>query len=225
VAYGESDVVATFFTRELGTLGAIVRGARRSTKRFGGALEPIHQLAIVFEDRGRELCLLKEARLERPRTRLTTSLEAMEAAGQALRWVRHVCPPRTPEPEAWSSLVGFLDDLDANPDPTTAPGRAAVFGLRLLGDMGYGLELGRCIRCGRPCPEGRPAFLDAAGGGLVCTSCGGARRTVSANLRALASQAQIRGTPVPVLSREEASELVAIVEEAMAAHAGFDPHG
>lgn len=234
VPYGEADLIATFFTRENGKLSAVVRGARKSTKRFGGALEPIHELMITLEDKGKELCILKEARIQRARMGIASRLEAMEAAGQALRWIRHLCPARTPEPDAWRSLEKLLDALDELPrhaDATDADAtlariarqNLAAFGLRLLTDMGYALELDRCLRCGRPCPEGRSAFVDAAGGGLVCTSCGGARRTLSGELRALASRAQ-RGEAVS-LSWEHAGEIVDITEEAMAAHVGFDPSG
>jgi DNA repair protein RecO (recombination protein O) len=233
VPYGEADLIATFFTEEQGLLGAIVRGARRSTKRFAGALEPIHELRLTLEDKGKELCVLKEARIQRPRTGITTSLFAMEAAGQALRWVRHLCPPRTPEPAAWRSIDELLERLEgAAAEQRRSSGgedrgdefrvALAIFGLRLLTDMGYALELDRCTRCQRPCPEGRSAFLDVALGGIVCTTCGGARRTISGELRALAARAQ-RGEAVD-LSPEVSSELVAIVEEAMAAHAGFDRH-
>lgn len=223
VPYGEADVIATFFTRESGKLSAIVRGARRSTKRFAGALEPIHGLMVTLEDKGKELCVLKEARIQRPRTGIATSLEAMEAAGQALRWVRHLCPLRTPEPAAWRSLEDVLEALDAEGTRSAMEARRhlAIFGLRLLTDMGYALELNRCIRCGRICPEGRSAFLDAAGGGIVCTGCGGARRTISGELRSLAARAQ-RGEAV-TLSWEIAGEIIEVAEEAMAAHADFDP--
>ncbi|MBX3232357.1 MAG: DNA repair protein RecO [Labilithrix sp.] len=217
VPYGESDVIATFFTRDAGVLGAIVRGARRSQKRFGGALEPIHELFIGLDDKGKELCFLKEARIQRARTGITASLDAMDAAGEALRWTRHLCPPRTPEPAAWRSLEVLFDVLDAGADPRSP---LAVFGLRLLTDMGYALELDQCVRCGRPCPPGRSAFLDGARGGLVCTGCGGARRTVKPDLRALAARAQ-RGEAVD-LRRDEADELIEIAREAMAAHAGVD---
>lgn len=218
VPYGESDLITTFFTKEAGLLGAIVRGGRRSQKRFGGALEPIHTLDISLDDREKELCLLKEARIARPRLGITASLEAMDAAGQALRWTRHLCPPRTPEPAAWRSLTELFDVLDMGAE-TRAP--LAVFGLCMLTDMGYALELERCIKCGRPCPPARSASLDGARGGLVCMSCGGARRTVSAPLRAIGLAAQ-RGEEVAI-DRESAGELIAIVEETLAAHAGFDP--
>ncbi len=230
VPYGEADVIATFFTRESGKVSAIVRGARRSSKRFAGALEPIHEVMITLEDRGKELCVLKEARIRRPRTSIASRLESMEAAGQALRWIRHLCPSRTPEPAAWRSLESLFDRLDALPVEESAddPQRLerqelAIFGLRLLTDMGYALELDRCFRCEKPCPAGRSAFLDPAGGGIVCTECGGARRTIDGELRVLAARAQ-RGENV-TLSCVGATELVGIEEEAMAAHTGFEGGG
>jgi DNA repair protein RecO (recombination protein O) len=218
VPYGESDLIATFFTKDAGLLGAIVRGGRRSQRRFGGALEPIHTLDITLDDRGKELCLLKEARIAEARLGITGSLDAMDAAGHALRWTRHLCPPRTPEPAAWRSLTELFDRLDRADEPRP---HLAFFGLHMLTDMGYALELERCVKCGRACPPMRSAFFDGARGGLVCMSCGGARRTMTASLRALALAAQ-RGEHV-ALNRDDARELIDIVEEAMAAHAGFEP--
>jgi DNA repair protein RecO (recombination protein O) len=222
VPYGEADVIATFFTEQAGKLSAVVRGARRSSKRFGGALEPIHELVVTLEDKGRELCVLKEARIARARIGITSDLDAMEAAGHALRWVRHLCPARTPEPGAWRSLRDLLEGLDA-PRAADIPvaQHLASFGLRLLVDVGYGIELERCVRCAAPCPEGRSAYVDAAGGGLVCSSCGGARRTISGELRTGAVRL-VRSETV-VLAAGQAGAIVDIVEDAMAAHAGFDP--
>jgi DNA repair protein RecO (recombination protein O) len=220
VAYGEADIIATFFTETDGKVSAIVRGARRSSKRFGGALEPIHELFITLDDKGKELCVLKEARIGRVRDGIVADLDMMDAAGRALRWVRHLCPARTPEPSAWASLRALLDVLDAHFPPLQ---HLAVFGLGLLTDVGYAIDFERCVRCGKPCPEGRPAFIDAAGGGLVCMTCGGARRTLGAELRALALRAQGRERDL-TMSPAQASELVAIAEEAMSVHADFDPH-
>ena len=231
VAYGEADLIATFFTETEGKVSAMIRGARRSTKRFGGALEPIHELVIALEDKGKELCTLKEARIGRPREGIVKSLDTMDAAGRALRWIRHLCPARTPEPSVWASLRALLDVLDAlglgaGAGSALSPvveHHLAVFGFGLLADVGYAIDFERCVRCGKPCPEGRPAFIDAGGGGLVCMTCGGARRTISSELRALALRAQER-EPGLTMTPAQATELVAIAEEAMSAHADFDPH-
>lgn len=223
VAYGESDLIATFFTPDAGQLACVVRGGKRSQKRFGGALEPIHELFVQIEDKGKELCVLKEARVGRIRHGVTANLEAMEAAGLALRWTRHLCPPRTAEPAVWRSLGALLDALDARAlggEGLFAREELATFGLRLLTDVGYALELDRCVRCGRPCPAGRSAFLDAEAGGLVCSSCGGARRVLRGSVREAAARAQ-RGEPT-TLSHAEAGDVIGIVEDVMTVHSGFD---
>src|SRR5262249_26794006 len=90
----------------------------------------------------------------------------------------------------------------------------------LLTDMGYALELDHCIRCEKACPEGRPAFVDAGGGGIICTSCGGARRTIGGDVRVLAARAQ-RSERV-ALHREHASAIVELLEEAMIAHRDYE---
>ncbi len=216
VEYGESDVIATFFTELEGKVGLIVRGARKNSKRVGGALEPFHSVEARYEDRRGELGVLREARVVRVRPKLTSSLEAMDAAGRALRWTRHLCPAKTPEPAAWSTLTALLDDLDTSTVSTTSALAAA--GLRLLADVGYSLEFERCVRCGKACPADRAGTLDLARGGLVCRECGGASFVVSAELRDIAVRAQ-RGERV---ADNVASALLAIVDRAMKAHAEYE---
>jgi DNA repair protein RecO (recombination protein O) len=222
VEYGESDIIATLFTATEGKLGAMVRGGRKSSKRVGGALEPFHTIEARVEDRGGELATLKEARIARVRAGLVGSVEAMDAGGRALRWLRHACPARTPEPEAWDVIIGLLDALDdasaKGVDPRVLLARGA---LRLLTAVGWSLDFGRCVRCGRPCPEGKAGRVDPAYGGLICASCGGGGVALSGPLRAKAAAAQ-RGDDSAEMTVKEAEALLALVDVAMAAHAGFD---
>ena len=95
---GEADLIVQLFTEEAGLLAAIARGARRGSERFA-ALEPMHLLQVsVDQTPHRELGTLTEATIARPRLGLTASLEAMQAAGQSLRWARRAAPPAEPEP-------------------------------------------------------------------------------------------------------------------------------
>jgi DNA repair protein RecO (recombination protein O) len=235
VAYGESDVIATLLTESGGKLSAIVRGGRKSSRRVGGALEPFHTLVVTLLDKEdgqrSELVTMKEARIARVREGITTSLEAVDAAGRALRWARHLCPARTPEPEVWRGVNDLLDALDAlasrAASAVSAVSILAVFGLKLLADTGYALELERCVSCGKPCPRGRTAEVDTSRGGVICQQCGGARTRVGGDLRALAASAQ-RGTQAfrltaAELTADQTRELIALVQETMAAHAGLEP--
>jgi DNA repair protein RecO (recombination protein O) len=213
VDYGESDLVLTLFTESLGRISALARGARRSRRRFGGVLEPMHTLGIrVKESVGASLFTLEEARLEVLRNELTRELSRMDAAGRALSWVRQVAPARTPEPEAWHVLAALLNELDR---PETTPRRAlALAGLRLLAAFGWGLDLSRCVSCGKPCPDGRSASVDVTRGGVVCRSCGGAPRLLKGPTRQrLLSEA---------LTDADVDAALELTEAAFRIHAGIE---
>ncbi len=219
VEYGESDLVITLLTDTIGRVSALARGARKSVKRFGGVLEPMHTLRVVYDDRsGAELVTLREARLERARPFLVTSLERMQAAGQALNWVRKAAPPRTPEPEVWAAMESLLDHL-SNPDDALSPrARLAASGLRLLAAFGWGIDFERCVSCGKEPGEAQAGAVDAARGGLICRDCGGARKRLTGTERvALARAAQ--GAE---LADEHAALALELVEQALKTHGGIE---
>jgi DNA repair protein RecO (recombination protein O) len=218
VELGEADLIATLVTEQVGKVSAVVRGARKGSRRVGGALEPVHTIAVMLEDKGGELTTLKEARIVTARTRLTASLEALGAAGSALRWARHLFPPRTPEPTGWRVLVDLLDMLERGKQSPRK--ELAAAGLALLAAVGYALEFERCVSCGRACPAGKAAFIDPARGGLVCRSCGGASTLLSAGDR--------EGVRAIALGRgQEATErhadaVLGLIDRALAAHTGLE---
>jgi DNA repair protein RecO (recombination protein O) len=217
IAYGESDVIATLLTATDGKIAVMVRGARKSSKRVGGALEPFHTIEVSIDDRGGELGTLKEARILRVRAGIVGSLAALDAAGTALRWARHLCPPRIPEPAAWETMIALLDALDS---PGVSPRiELSVAALQLLSAVGYALDLERCVSCAKACPVERPAWVDVARGGIVCTACGGARSRITPELRRLALQ--ILAGENPKLTALEADDLLLLVDDAMAVHTGF----
>jgi DNA repair protein RecO (recombination protein O) len=218
VELGEADVAATMITEQLGKVSVIVRGARKGSPRVEGALEPIHTISVLLEDKGHEMMTLKESRIVRMRPGVVASLEGFDAAGIALRWVRHLFPPRTPEPEGWRVLLQLLDALDAG--ATAARLELARAGLALLTAVGYALDLERCVVCGRPCPQTKAACVDPARGGLVCRACGGAATVLLPDLRE-AARALASG-PAPDVTATQAESILRLVDRSMAAHAGFE---
>jgi DNA repair protein RecO (recombination protein O) len=218
VEVGESDLIATLITESCGKVSASVRGGRRSSRRAGGSLEPFHTIEIDLEDRGGELMVLRESRIVRVRARLAASLGGLESAGLALRWARHLFPPRVPEPDGWGALLDLLDALDV--DDAHSRQELARAGLRILAAVGYGLDFERCVSCGRSCPDGKAAAVDPTRGGLVCSSCGSARTFLTAGSRR-AARALAEGRTGDV-TLGDADSVLALVADAMAFHAGFE---
>ncbi|EYF02372.1 DNA repair protein RecO [Chondromyces apiculatus] len=225
VPVGEADLIATFFTEERGLLAAVARGARRSTKRFGG-LEPMHLLRLELDERaGADLAGLVEASIERPRLHLTADLPRLDAAGRALRWVRDITPAHIAEPDVWRELNRLLDELDTPPGAPTSPEHPpltpdavlVVAGLRFLNAFGWGLDLGRCVRCGRTCDPGTSAYADPARGGLVCRACGGGRLLLRAELRERLADLASGGEGA--IAPDDLRTALDLVEGALTAHA------
>jgi DNA repair protein RecO (recombination protein O) len=222
--YRDSDLIVTLFTERAGAVSAVARGARRSTKRFAG-LDSMHLLRVSLElPPDRELGYLTEATLIRPRVTSTTSLAAVDAAGQGLRWTRRVAPPRTPEPQLWIEINALLDVLDSDAGANQAPELLAASGLRILVASGWGLELERCVRCGRACPPRARVRVDVEAGGVVCRDCGSRGTLLSAAqrralLRALEGDADaLEGDKNALEGAALAMVVIDLVEHTIAAH-------
>lgn len=216
---GEGDLVLLVFTETLGTVSVLARGARRSQRRLGGALEPFHTMSLRLEERAdRDLMSVTEATLSTVRANLVSDLARLEAAGRAMQWIKEAAPPRTPESDLWREVTALLDDLDAPSTAATPNEYLAAYGLRFLAALGWGLDLSRCVRCGKPCEESRIAMVDATVGGLVCRSCGGAGLRLTAKQRSGFARAAAGQTRI--IEPADAANALSLVERALRAHAG-----
>ena len=221
VDLGEADLVLHFLTETTGRIAAVARAARKSQKRFGGALEPFHTLRVQLEERhGSELMTLGEAAIATARSRVVSNLDRMQAAGRVLAWVRRATPPHVREAAIWSSIVSFLDVLESGGTDLCIDTEVAKTGLQLLTACGWGLELEQCVVCAKRCDSDRTAFVDAARGGLVCRACGGTGTRLGGAQRAR-FRAATSGAAQSLRQADTALAL-SVVEAALRAHLGFE---
>jgi DNA repair protein RecO (recombination protein O) len=162
--FHESDLVVTLFTRAEGKLRGVARAAKKSQRRFGGALEPLTYVKVAFRERERQ----ELARLD--------SCEVLESPLSS-----EITYPRL---VALGHVAELLDELLPDREPNDAVFRLALSVLRALGEedfglpvtyfelwmarlMGYLPELSRCLVCGRAL-NGRRAYFHALADGLMC---------------------------------------------------------
>jgi DNA repair protein RecO (recombination protein O) len=232
--YGEADLVVSLFTQKLGRISALARSARKSQRRFGGQLEPLHTLGVVLDAApGASLLRLLEAHIVTPRPHLLEVGAALDAAGKLSSWIRKVTPENIPEPELWELAILGLDELEnaaravrngAADSDSRVPSTAltlASYGLRLLVACGFRLELERCVQSGVRCPPGKAAMIDPERGGLISSAHGGAPFKVDGATRArlIAAQDGVTGA----LEEADAELARELVERSLRAHAGLEP--
>lgn len=229
--YGDTDLVVTLFTESLGVVSALARAARKSQRRFGGQLEPLHTLHVELDEpAGSDLAFLHEASVVTARPHLLEHLDGLDAGGKFLGWIRHAAPAHTPEPLLWELAQSCLDELDAgarlrrhaSPCDAAAPSAAltlAAHGLRLLVACGWRLELEHCVQSGARCPDAKAAMIDPERGGLVSREHGGAAFRVDGATRRrllLTQDGRVRA-----LEERDAELVLALVERCLVAHAGL----
>lgn len=160
----EADLLVTLFTRVEGKVKGVAKSAKRSQKRFGGALEPATCVRAWWQDReGQEL-----ARLDSCDVLLSPLASPMDYSRAVA--LAHVCemlddllPDREPNDSVFRLAWAALQALETGSIwlPVT------YFDLWMVRLLGFLPSLEECIECGDAL-EGRPAWFHALRDGLYC---------------------------------------------------------
>jgi DNA repair protein RecO (recombination protein O) len=169
----ESDLLVVLYTDEHGRISAVARGARRSQRRFAGALSllVLGRYQLGRRPRG-ELWGLDGAEVVREWTRLSSDVVAVAHASYVAELVGALLPPEAPDPHALEVILALWDSLgEAGP----SPGALRSVELELLELAGHQPALDRCAACGERDLE-RGAVFDPTRGGAICRRCAGKSR-------------------------------------------------
>lgn len=188
--FGETSQIAHFFTRELGRLHGMAKGARRLKGSFQGGLDVLvlGEAAVYGRRAGADLRTLASFRtidhFPGLRERLPRYHNATHAAALLLAFAREEQPMEA----VFDLTVAALRMLEVA-DDTQAAALGIGYEALLLGASGFGPELTACVTCGRPARNVQTTRLSAFRGGLLCSNCRGddprAARLTGAGVHAL----------------------------------------
>lgn len=203
VDYGEADLIITLLCRERGKISALARAARRSKRRFGGALGLFTVSEVELRRRpGSELWTLSAATPRDVFPEITADLAAIAHGSYATELVRELSAPEQPDEDVFDLLLELFAALRAG----AVASRLRAFELRLLSAIGLGPVFDRCAACGER-DLSRGAVLDPHRGGAVCAGCAAASRTLG--VRPLADDARqllVAAQRAPSLAAADALE-------------------
>jgi DNA repair protein RecO (recombination protein O) len=224
--YAEADRVLHLYTRDRGRVGAIAKGVRKTTSRFGGRLEPFSHVELLLHQGSGDLQTVTGASLidaHRPAREDPYRCAVGQVGAEAM--LRLFVEEERSE-RAFEAIQRFFEALDDTPEGLA--GRAALdplalaFQLKLLWLSGYVPHLEACVECGGV--EGLVGYLPRAGG-AVCASCAptetvelspGGFRGIEGLLRSTLADARSIG-----LGERSARDALAVVVAAYEFHGGF----
>ena len=214
----EADLLVAFFTRGEGMVRGVARAAKKSKRRFGGALEPLTYVRVWYEDRERqELARVDSCEvLESP---LAERVDYPRAV--ALGYVAEVLEQLLPEREANDAMFRLALSVLGQLRGGAIWMPLTYFDLWVVRLTGLLPELGACIACGKAL-NGHRAYFHPLADGLMCaTDKRLASSEMSKESRTLAGEMfrapieQFAGAPWP---RQRAAELRKFLEQRIELH-------
>lgn len=162
--FHEADLLVTFFTRSEGKVRGVAKAAKRSRKRFGGALEPLTHVVAHWEEKPKqELARLDSCDIISSPLTAEVSYPRLVALSYIAEVIDQLLPDREPSDEIFRLTLAVIRQL--KPDSIWMP--LTYFDLWIVRLIGLLPELNECVVCGATL-DGSRAWFHPLADGLLC---------------------------------------------------------
>ena len=164
---GETSKILTLYTRAFGKLTVIAKGARSVRSKFGGSLEPVNYISIVFyEKETREIQLLSQADIIEFFAGIKRSVEKTALAMAVCELVNNLEIGIEPNPSLFKLHLEALRAINQNENPMNT---LRAFQVKLLNILGIRPDLTTCMKC-KSQKQGTVTF-DITLASFICEAC------------------------------------------------------
>jgi DNA repair protein RecO (recombination protein O) len=170
---GEADRILHLYTLERGRVGAVAKGVRRTTSRFGARLEPLSHVELQLHQGSGELQTVTGVDLVQAHSRARDVPYRLHVGLIGAEAMLRLFTNEEGNERAFTALARFLDAVDELEPRTDRPALdplALSFQLKLLWLSGYLPHLTSCAECGAA--DVPLVGFSPKAGGAVCRACG-----------------------------------------------------
>ena len=211
---GEADKIVTFYSKQVGKLAGIAKGAKKSKKRFSNKLEIFSLLDILYDDRSRSgLVRIVEAELLIPYISLRQNYDRYVGAALACELIYYWSRDYDADRNIFDLLIWTLQNIDKGKSSRIV---LIFFQIKLYTLLGYKLHLSGCIKCGIAEQAGKPYVFHPGRHGLLCRNCSPSpmsRETVSLSMNTIKLLQHAQDLPMEKIERLRFSD--ASIREAL----------
>jgi DNA repair protein RecO (recombination protein O) len=165
--YKEADYIISFYTFDFGKISCIARNAKKSTKRFGGRLEPFLNLKIKFKPGIKHIKYLEDCNIINSYADIMNDLDRYKWGSFVLEYIENLSEAEEPNQGLFDLLQKSLEHINEKQDIINMIPR---FQYKALRCVGLTPELTRCFKCGKDVPD--VGYLSIRQGGIACIECG-----------------------------------------------------
>jgi DNA repair protein RecO (recombination protein O) len=165
---GESDLIVTLLAEHYGRVRGVGASARKSRRRFGGALQPMTRVVASWVEReGRELHRIDTLEPVRSFAAMQSEPSRQAAVAVISEITAAIVRDEQPETATFRLLGALMEALESGLNPWIAVRYAEYWTLKLHGVLP---DLEHCAACGEPLAGGAASYA-VSGTGLLCGRC------------------------------------------------------
>jgi DNA repair protein RecO (recombination protein O) len=222
--FAEADRVLHLYTLDRGRVGAVAKGVRKTTSRFGGRLEPLSHVELMLHPGSGELQTVTGVSLVRAHRaaredyyRLSVGLIGAEA-------MLRLFSEQEANARAFTALTRFLDLLDEAQHVAERPALdplALSFQLKLLWLSGYLPHLTSCAECGAT--DASLVGYSPRAGGAVCGACAAQAEALGLSSKGIHEIEALLASPLAdaAIAGRSARDALRLVQASYEYHGGF----
>jgi DNA repair protein RecO (recombination protein O) len=166
--YSETSQILHLYTRDLGKVHCIAKGAKRKKSAFHGPFDVLVLYEVIrFEKQPGALDLLTAAEAVRDYREVRADFARFSAASYVCDLLDEFTLEGQPQPELFELLRETLERLARGAEVADA---VFSFEARMLSILGHAPRVDACGSCGKRL-GGPEAYFSARDGGAICTRC------------------------------------------------------
>jgi len=163
--YGEGNKILTVFTEEMGKVGMMAQGARKTKSRFGAVSQPFTHALFFFHTGSTGLASISQADLLQSFPKIRGDLYKASYASYIAELADRITEDRQRNVVLYHLLLESLKHIENGKDYEVV---TRIFEIKILSMHGFRPILHQCALCS----NGRePWFFSVQEGGLLCDSC------------------------------------------------------
>ena len=169
---GEADRIYTIYTLEAGKIRILGKGVRKPNAKLAGNLESVTQ-AEIFIAKNKGMGKVTGSIPANNFSNIKTDLDLLNKVFYAFRVLSRLISEEEKDEKIFKLLEEYLSSMDELGDrKDKADILTSGFLFKILDEMGYRLEVEKCVHCGkRLLMENN--YFSVARGGTLCGACRG----------------------------------------------------
>lgn len=169
-SYGESDKILTLFSRDLGKISSIAKGAKNSKKRFLNCLEPFYLIEAILLSKKEEqgLYFLDSAKLISDYSDIHKDYNTLKKTSFLMDLVYYWTADHDPHPEIFDTLQWIMDIMNSKKAQLR---HIIFFNVILLKLIGIFPDIKNCKDCGENLINKGAWCENVISGKFLCDRC------------------------------------------------------